>query len=318
MDVSIIIVNYNTRDLLQRCLRSVYAETKEISFEVFVVDNNSQDGSGEMLGVDFPHVTTILNIENKGFSAANNQALTEAKGQFVLLLNSDTKILDGTIQKMYRFMKDNPGIGISGCKLLNEDGTLQQSCGNFPSMRNLFAESLFLNHFFPKLSATEGYFLRLNSLSKEMDVDVIKGAFMMIRSTVMKSIGFLDESFFMYTEETDFCYRAKKAGFRVVYSPNAEVVHYEGGSVKDIFRHYEHIHTTQLYFLQKHYHGFRYFSVVFFRLLGVIIRIPSYALLGILTMEKRWLVKSQIFLRVCLRLLASVFKIKNKGRFEKT
>jgi len=242
MALSIIIVSFNTKNLLQACLESVFQQTKDIKFEVIVVDNASTDGSPEMVKKKFPQVELIKNQKNLGFAQANNQALRRAKGDYFLLLNSDTKIKNNALKKLVALAEEKKNLGMAGPKLLNPDGTPQPSTGPFYTLPITFF-SLFRGD----------RYLR-QAPSQEKVVDWLSGACFLIKREVTEKIGFLDEKFFMYVEEMEFCFRAKKAGFQVDYFPQAEVYHLERGSSpegkqKAIWGIYQGL----IYFYQKHF-----------------------------------------------------------------
>jgi len=228
--VSVIIVNWNTRDILRDCLRSVYGQTKELASEVVVIDNASTDGSQEMVKEEFPQLVLIENIENRGFAAANNQGIEIAKGRYVLLLNSDTVVLDGAIQKVVAFADQHPEAAVVGCKVLNPDRTLQATCFKFPSLLNLFLAATYLYKMFPR----SHFFGRERMIWWTRDdvrpVDVVTGCFMLVRREAIQQVGRMDEQFFMYAEEADWCYRFRMAGWQNVFYPEAEIIHLGGQS----------------------------------------------------------------------------------------
>ncbi|MCI0708308.1 MAG: glycosyltransferase family 2 protein [Ignavibacteriae bacterium] len=301
MDLTVIVVSYNTKQLLFECLSSVYSETKEISFEVIVVDNNSTDGSIEMLEKDFPQAKKILNSENKGFAAANNQAIRIAAGRYILLLNSDTKILDGAIDTIVKFMEKHPDTSIVGCKLLNADGTLQYSCRSFPSVWNLFSESFFLYKLYPRTTLFGSYYMTYFDHETARRVDVVMGAFMMIRRDMFEKIGLLDEQFFMYNEEVDFCFRAHQLGLQTYFVPEARVIHYGGSSIESTEKYVDQLHSTQLLFLRKHFGGFQLFMAVVLKYVGIGLRVVVYFVSGLLTFDVRWLQKSKSYLKAFVK-----------------
>ncbi len=231
-DVSIIIVSWNSFEITRQCLKSVYEQTQNIVFEVIAVDNASSDGSCEMIKKEFPQVRLICNTENKGFAAANNQGIKKADGEFILLLNSDTIILNNAIEKTIIEARRNPGAAIIGCKVLNPDMTLQSSFFRFPSLTNLFIAAMHLDSLFPENTffGRERY-ARIN-LQNTTEVDVITGCFMLVRKEAINQTGLLDERFFMYAEETDWCLRFKKHGWKVLYAPVGEIIHLGGVSSK--------------------------------------------------------------------------------------
>lgn len=298
MQLSIIIINYNTRDLLRACLKSVFQQTREIEFEVIVVDNASLDGSREMLEQEFTHVKKIFNTENRGFAAANNQAIKQAKGIYILLLNSDTEVLDGAIQKTAAFMQQHPEASIVGCKLLNADRTIQPSCRSFPSVWNLFSESFFFYKLFARTRLFGKYYMSFFDYASTREVDVVMGAFMLIRREVFDAIGHFDEDYFMYAEETDFCYRASKLGYKTYFFSEAAIMHIGGGSTRDSQKSFDLLHSSLLLFLHKHFNGFRLLLAVGLKNLGVALRVVAYFVAGLFTLDSSLLRKSWYFFRV--------------------
>jgi hypothetical protein len=243
--------------LLHKCLGSIYAETTKIPFDVWIVDNNSTDSSVSMVRQYFPQVSLIENKENVGFAKANNQAIAKCTGNYILLLNPDTLILNNAIEKVIYFMKENPTIGICGCKVLNEDGTLQLACRrSIPTPGIAFFRLVGLSRLFPKSKIMARYNLTYLDPNKLHEVDAVSGAFLMIRKESVEAIGGLDERFFMYGEELDLCLRTKKAGWKVMYYPNAEIIHYKGECSK--FNHRKaalEFHRSMYLFHKKHFAG---------------------------------------------------------------
>jgi GT2 family glycosyltransferase len=234
LDVSTVIVNWNTCGILRDCLASLYANTANITFKVIVVDNASSDGSVDMIKSEFPQVELIVNAENRGFAAANNQAIAVGKGRYVLLLNSDTVVLDGALDKIVAFADSHPEAGIVTCRALNKDRTLQPTCFMFPSVLNMFLWAICLARLFP----TSRFFGRERMTwwdrNDVREVDVATGCFMLVRREAMDQIGLLDERFFMYGEETDWCYRFRKAGWKILFTPDAEIIHLGGASTGQV------------------------------------------------------------------------------------
>ncbi len=230
IDVSVVIVSWNTREVLRDCLKSLYANAGEITFEVIVVDNNSADNSLEMVRSEFPDVITIRNRQNRGFAAASNQGIAAATGRYVLLLNSDTIVLEDAIARAVRFADANPDAAVVGCRVLNPDLTLQPTCFMFPSILNLLLSSTYLYKLFPR----NRFFGRERMTWWERDaarqVDVVTGCFMLVRRQAIAQVGTMDERFFMYGEETDWCYRFKQAGWKVLFTPDAQIIHIHGAS----------------------------------------------------------------------------------------
>jgi GT2 family glycosyltransferase len=255
--LSIIIVNFNAEKFLVECLDSIYAQTKQISFDIWVVDNNSIDASVPMVQQNFPQVNLIENKENVGFARANNQAITQCVSDYILLLNPDTLILQNAIEKTVDFMDGNPTVGICGCKVLNKDGTLQLACRrSIPTPGVAFFRLTGLSRLFPKSKIMAKYNLTYLDPDDPHEIDAVSGAFLMIRREVIDSIGLLDERFFMYGEELDWCLRTKKAGWPVMYYPNAEIIHYKGECSK--FNHRKaafEFYRSMYLFHKKHFAG---------------------------------------------------------------
>ncbi len=224
--VSILIPNYNGGELVLRCLGSVYQEAPRIALEVIVVDNASNDGSPSAIADRFPQVRLIRNAENLGFAQAVNQGLRLARGEYVLLLNSDACFLEGGLPGLVRFMEEHLEAAAAGPKVLNPDGSVQPSCFRFPTFRDILFESLFLQRLFPR----SDFFNRRNMggfLHNELrEVDWVLGACLIVRRAVVEAVGPLDEHYFMYGEELDWCRTIRQLGYRIYYWPEPTVVHY--------------------------------------------------------------------------------------------
>lgn len=233
MALSIVIVNYNTEKWLRGCLESVYAGANGTPLSIWVVDNNSHDESVRMVKSHFPKVQVIENPQNLGFSKANNMVISQSRSDYILLLNPDTMIIGDAIEQVVKFMEAHPKVGIAGCKVLNRDGTLQLACRrSIPTPRVAFFRLSGLSKLFPKNRVMAEYNMTYADPEQTHEVDAVSGAFLMIRKKVIDEIGLLDERFFMYGEELDWCLRAKRAGWVVMYYPDAQIVHYKGESAK--------------------------------------------------------------------------------------
>jgi hypothetical protein len=233
VDLSIIIVNYNVKEFLQNLIRSIQKASKNCQTEIIVVDNASDDGSVDLLKEKFPNVIKIFNSSNLGFSKANNLALKIAKGKYFLLVNPDSIVQEDTFDTMINFFETHPEVGLAGCKILNPDGKLQLACRrSFPGPWTSFCKVTGLSTFFPKSKIFARYNLTYLDENSSYEVDAVSGSFMMIRNEVYKKIGGLDESFFMYGEDIDWCYRVQKAGFKVYYMHSTQIIHYKGESTK--------------------------------------------------------------------------------------
>jgi N-acetylglucosaminyl-diphospho-decaprenol L-rhamnosyltransferase len=258
LDLSIVIVNWNVRELLLRCLSSVYqAAGASLKLEVIVVDNASSDGSAAMVGEDFPQVRLIANEENLGFTKGNNQAIAQSRGRYVLLLNPDTEVVGDALSTMVQYMDAHPQVGALGPQLLNPDGSVQSSRRRFPTMATAFLESTVLQQWFPDNRALRRYKILDRRDDEVQEVDWVVGACLLARCQAIEQAGLLDEDFFMYSEEMDWCRRFKERGWRVVYLPTARVIHHEARSSEQVkpLQHIQFQRSKVLYF--RKYHGRR-------------------------------------------------------------
>jgi GT2 family glycosyltransferase len=228
--LSVSIVSYRTPGLLSACLSTLEAERERIDLDVIVVDNASADGSAELVERDFPWVRLVRNQRNVGFGAAHNAALRLARGRYWLLLNSDATPKPGALASLVDFMDANPSIAVAGPKLLYPDGAVQGSRRRFPTPATLFLESTQLQRFWPDNPVLRRYYVQDRSDAETQDVDWLVGACLCIRPAAASQVGLLDERFFLYSEELDWCRRFRAAGWRISYVPGAEVVHLEGAS----------------------------------------------------------------------------------------
>lgn len=231
--VTVVIVNWNVRDLLRACLQSLYDQGGMSADEmhVIVVDNASADGSAAMVAASFPQVQLIVNVDNVGFGRANNQALEFCTGRYVLLLNPDTVVEPNAIAGLVEAMDDEDDIAVIGCRLLNGDGTLQRWTGGaYPRMLNLANHYFFLDRLLPSAWRPMPLYLD-RDVRQDMDVDWVSGACMMLRASRLDGRLF-NADYFMYGEDMELCHRLKQAGGRVVYSPKVSIIHYQGESMK--------------------------------------------------------------------------------------
>ncbi len=273
-DVSIVIVNWNTRDLLRECLASVLEQTT-LSKEIFVVDNGSSDGSADMVGTEFPAAYVIANTENLGFARANNQAIAKAQGRYVLLLNTDTVVQDRAIDRTVEFADQHLDAGVIGPRLINPDGSLQSSCRNYPWLVNSIIVFLGRIHLLPYGFITARIY-RLWKHDQTRDVDWIIGACLLVRREVIRQVGSLDQDFFFYSEDMDWCYRIKKAGWRILFYPDASITHFGGqssvhrwGDEAMVIANY----AAPILFLQKHTNVFSIWAFRLSRALKLAVRV---------------------------------------------
>lgn len=254
-DLTVVIVNMNGKKILDDCLKSLREAAPRHQLEVHVVDNASEDDSMKMVREKYPECLIVENSDNLGFTKANNQGIKPSKGRYILLLNNDTRVLPGAFSKAIEWMDQNPTVGCSGLRLLNEDGSLQLSCRRFPSFSQaLFNRYSLLTKLLPNNKFSQDYLMSGQKHDEVQDVDWVSGACLMFRRSVYNKIGGLDERFFMYSEDVDYCYQVWQGGWRVVYLPIAEVYHLIGQSSKKLrFKVTVWRHRSMYKFFKKHY-----------------------------------------------------------------
>jgi len=284
-DVSVCIVNFNAREHLENCLVSVINSMKKHTYEIIVVDNGSSDGSAE-LSNRYPNIKFIKNQENAGFIKANNQAIRASTGSYVMSLNNDTIVKDGAIDLLVDLLESSPDAGAAGPKLLNSDGTVQLQCRRrLPDPVSSFYYFSGLSRLFPK-SRMFGAYLMVDLDDKQVtEVDCLCGAAMLVRRKVIDEVGLMDEDYFMYGDDIDWCYRIKKAGWKILYCPDAEIVHLggRGGSRKRSYGNIFEFHRSMALFYSKHYASRYVFAV-------------------------NWLVYSGIWLKYAVALAMNIFR----------
>ncbi len=249
IDLSVVILNYNTVDLTRICLRTVLASKLEkYRMEVIVCDNGSTDGSIEMIQKEFPTVTLIENKKNLGFAAGNNPGIRRSKGRFILLLNTDTEVPAHTLAPMIGFMDDHPEVGASTCKLLLSDGSMDPACHRgFPTPWVAFTYLAGLEKLFPKTKLFGEYHQGYKDLETIHEVDCIVGAFFLVRQEVIGQIGLMDEDYFMYGEDIDWAYRIREKGWKIIYNPTVTILHKKKQSGRANILRKRRV-TTEIYF----------------------------------------------------------------------
>ena len=260
VDLSIVILSWNVRDLLRQCLKSVARDRPlsvdhpPLATEIIVVDNASSDGSVEMVRAEFPHVRLMANQANRGYTGGNNDGIAAATGRYVMILNPDTRVLDDALAAMVAYADAHSDVGVVGPQLLNPDGSVQSSRRRFPTLMTGLFESTWLEPLAPR-DVLRRYYVLDQPDGAIQEVDWLFGACFLVRREVIQQVGTLDEDFFMYSEEMDWCRRIRQAGWKVVYLPEAQVIHY-GGKSSDQVAAQRHIYfqTSKVRYFRKH-HG---------------------------------------------------------------
>lgn len=258
-DVSIIIVSWNSRKVLETCLASIRRHTKQVSYEILVVDNGSTDGTPELVRTNFPEVRLFLPGTNLGFARANNLALRESRGRHILFLNPDTELRSDVLSHFCRKMDRDAGLGLLGCLLLWPDGVPQYTCAaTYPAPWNTLCEGFFLHRLarrFPTLGFLSSRSLEHWDHRSAREVDCLSGAFLFCRGSVARQLGGFDEGYFMYGEDLDFCRRVRLLGYRIEFDPTHTVIHYGGASaaLRPDFRPRREQFRANLQFVSKHF-----------------------------------------------------------------
>jgi GT2 family glycosyltransferase len=234
MDISIVIVTWNSEKFISPCLESIFNSSPNLDFEVLVVDNNSSDNTLPLVKDNFPTVKIIENPENLGYAKANNQGINESKGEYVLLLNPDTQLFPETLRLLFDFMEKNQKAGAVGPQMLNFDQTIQSSCREFPTFWILFCEFGFLARIFPQSRLFGKWRMGYFDHQKEREVDQPMGSALFLRKEALNQVGLLDESFPIFFNDVDLCFRLKKSGWEIRFYPEAKVSHFRGASTKEV------------------------------------------------------------------------------------
>lgn len=308
IDVSIIIANYNAGVILKDCVASLINYSNNFTYEIIVIDNNSTQPAVDDMLLQFSNIRLIRNSSNKGFASANNQGIKIAKGEYILLLNNDTIFFENSILRCLEFVREMKEDVIIGCKLLNKDLTLQESHVFFDSIWNCFTENFFLYKIFKKSKIFNKYYLNYAECGEPVEVDSVKGAFFMSSSRVFKELGGLDERFYFYMEETDFCYRFKKRGGRVFYYPLTSLIHLGGATAdKVLWFKFKNQSIAKIQFYQKNFNGLKFLLCTSFHYMGVMVRIPVYFLMGLALFNRVTLLKSYYYFKQLFHYPHNVF-----------
>lgn len=265
MEISFIIVNWNTKDLLRGCLDSVAKTVGSLSHEIIVVDNASSDGSADMLVREYPSVRLIANSENRGFGAANNQGFAVMKGKYALLINTDAVLTEGAVEKLWRFAEAHPRAAIVCGQLLNADGSKQNSVAAFPTLLTLCLNTSLLEYLFPGRYPSKRYDHR-----EPLEIESAIGACMMVRGQALTEVSCFDDRYFFFFEETDLAFAMRRAGWGIYQVPDAHIYHFQGKSIGHNARSRIEFYRSRYQFLRK-WHGSTYYraaaAVIFLRLL---------------------------------------------------
>lgn len=274
MDLSVILVNYNVKSYLSQSLESIQKALEPIPGEIIVVDNASSDGSVAMVQKRFPAVRLIANEKNVGFASANNQAIRIAKGRFLCLINPDTLVREDTFHSALTYLQAHPEVGMAGGKVLNPDGSLQLACRrSYPTPWVAFTKVSGLSRLFPKSRFFGRYNLTYLDPEEEAEVEAISGSFMIVRKEAVKQAGLLDENFFMYGEDLDWCYRIHQTGWKIMYLPQTQIVHYKGRSTREAsFDSLKLFYSAMMVFVKKHFGRGASILPGWFLMLGIWIR----------------------------------------------
>jgi len=288
MDVSIIIVAWNVSQFLYNCLKSVYDQTEGISFEIIYVDNASEDGSVQMVAKEFPQVKIIENEKNEGFIKANNQGIEIAQGRYVLLLNSDTIVLDNAIAKMIKFADAHPQAAVVGCKVLNPDRTLQRNCFMYPSPLNMFLSATYLYKIFPRNKFFGRERMTWWDFNSVREIETVCGSCSLVRKKAIDQVGLMDEMYFVYGDDPDWCYRFKKNGWKIMFTPDGQIIHYGGQTTRQMARKFRlQLHGSELIFMKLHRSKLTFLFARFLTASFLILRVPYWLAVAALRKHKR-------------------------------
>ena len=261
MKLSVIVVSWQVRDALESCLNSIKIFLKDINLEVFVIDNFSQDGTKEMMINNFNEYFFVENDSNQGFAKASNQGIKKSTGDYILLLNPDSQFLDNSILKAIKYFESHHEIGILGCKIFDVNGGVQPSVRKFPDLLSHLILLLKIHHLFPNLNPYKNYIYHDFNYSNSQLVDQVMGAFFLVKRQVFKEVGLLNENFFVWYEEVDFCKRAKEAGWGTVYFPDTAINHIKAASFSQLTPLQKQIlfNRSMLHYFSIHHNFFSYF-----------------------------------------------------------
>ena len=299
IDISAIIVNCNTKQFIAECVQSMLEYRGQYTLEIIVIDNASEDGSALALREQFHEIKIIENNHNVGFARANNQGIEIAQGRYVCLVNSDIKFIQDCFSQMLSYMEQHSDVGMLGPKLLWQDRSLQWSCRKYPSLWNTLCPALGLNSIFPRSSFFSSEHMGYFGHDRIICVDVIVGAFMFVRRLALEQVGKMDDVFFMYCEEVDWCKRFAAFGWKIGFFPKAEVIHYGcGSSSMGSARFVKEYCISNLRYWRKYHSGIKELLFRLLLILRYLLRLPIWAMLILLMPQKRAIYKEKVCLAI--------------------
>jgi GT2 family glycosyltransferase len=278
VDLSIVVVTWNAKKVTEECLESIERQDAARSLETIVVDNASSDGTVEMVQEKFPSVRLVQNDQNLGFAKANNSGIRLSTGKYICLINSDVNVPPSCLRRIYCFMEENPSVGLLGPRMLGADGKTRRSCMRFPTLWSSFCRALGLDSLVKGSTTFGGFLMSDFKHDRVMDVEVLNGWFWVVRREALEQVGLLDERFFMYGEDVDWCYRFRSKGWRTVFYPEAEAIHYGGASsARAPARFYVEMHKANVQYWRKHHGRLAQFAYLLTVWLHEVVRILGYA-----------------------------------------
>jgi hypothetical protein len=312
VDISIVIVNYNSFALLQNCLKSIFKYCTGFQYEIIIVDNNSTEGEVETIINDFKNIILIKNSANEGFGAANNIAVNQARGKYLLFLNNDTLLIENSVFKVLEYAQTLNGNFTIACKLINEDRSYQNSAYKFPSLKLHIAATFFVDKLFPRMDSINKYYIGIEEEKSSIVVNSVIGAFIFIPKQEFNNLDGFDERFFFYHEDTDLCYRIKKNGGAIHYFPETSIIHYGGGTTdNNLWFSMKNRFISRIQFAQKHFNSLDKILYVLTEYIGVLIRVPLFFLTGIISLNKNYLKRFALSLRLLFMYPQNKFKSVN-------
>lgn len=298
IQVSVIIISFNSFHLLRDCLISIFEKTRDINFEIIIVDNASTEGNIDDVLTNWQDIIVLKNESNLGFAAANNQASKVAKGDYLLFLNNDILFLENSIKIILEYCQNLKQRVIVGCEVLNPDYTHQDSVFSFENTFNVFGEKFFLYKLFKKSKIFNRGYYNYIAIVEPTEVDVVSGVFLFCAKSEFERLQGFDDYFFFYSEETDFCLRVKKSGGKIIYFPNTKIIHYGSSNEKKApWFKYKNLAISKIRFYKKYFNGVEFFIIIILHYIGYLLRFFIHGIAAILTLNPERLKKAFYFLK---------------------